>query len=323
MTKRLAPSALRLAFAFTVALLSGCSEESAPSAASAPSTQGDVSYAGFYTVEHATRTLDDSPRDLLRGFGFEIKSVMTVGGSKLAVSRLGELVALSDLRRVEPSAFRGVKSPDPALRVAFVWRGPTAVLAEPRANAAVVARVPRLSILPLVSRSGPAGYYATATGWLAAGDVRVPTLSRPPPGVARHETWIDVDLGTQTLVLYEGERPVFVTLISGGVGVPGSNFATPLGVHRIIAKLRSATMDNLEHTDVVEYFYESVPFTQYIGRVGLHAVYWHDDFGRPKSHGCINLSMADAAYLFDATSPKVASDAAAARGERGTVVQVR
>jgi hypothetical protein len=299
----------------------GCLNES--SATKTTGEMGESSLAGYYTVEHATRTINEPARDLLPGFGFEVMRVVTMGGNKLAASRLGQLIPLSDLKRAKPSNFRGVRDPDSDLRLAFSLKPLTPVFAEPNASSAVVSRLPKLAVVSLTSRDGPAGYYATANGWIKASDVAVPTPSRPPACVLGNEAWIDVDLKSQTLVLYEGPRPSFVTLISGGVGAQGTAFATPLGLHRIVAKLRAATMDNLEHTNVVKYHYESVPFTQYIGRVALHGVFWHDDFGRPKSHGCINLSLADAAYLFEITQPKVPNDAEASRGDHGTVVQVR
>ena len=301
--------------------VSGCLNETAPTKVSIET--GDASFAGYYTVENATRTINETARDLLPGFGFEVMRVVTVGGSKLAVSRLGQLIPLSDLKRAKPSSFRGVRNPDHQLRLAFALQPLTPVFAEPNTSSAVVSRLPKLAVISVTLRDGPAGFYATANGWVKSTDVAVPTLALPPAVVARDETWIDVDLKNQTLVIYEGVRPVFVTMISGGVGAQGTAFATPLGLHRIVAKLRAATMDNLEHTHVIKYHYESVPFTQYIGRVALHGVFWHDDFGRPKSHGCINLSLADAAYLFEITEPKLQNGAETARSEHGTVVQVR
>ena len=91
-------------------------------------------------------------------------------------------------------------------------------------------------------------------------------------------------------------------------------------------KLLAATMDNLEHTDVVPYSYEEVPFTQYIGRVALHGAFWHDQFGVPRSHGCINLSPADAEWLFGFTKPLLPEgdrEVAATEKQPGTVVRVR
>lgn len=307
--------------AATVAI--GCSSENTPPAPHAAQSASDESHAGFYVVHRATTTLGAQPRDLLPGFGFEIKRAAIVGGVKVGVSRLGQFIPFADVSRAKPSSFHGVQDPDASLRIGFVIRANAPVHAQPKAGAAVVARLPKLATISLVSRDGPTGFYATSSGWIAASDLRVPTPALPPAGVSGNETWIDIDLQTQTLVMYAGKRPTYATLISGGVGEQGTTFATPLGVHRIVAKLWATTMDNLEHTNVVPYHYESVPFTQYIGRVALHGVFWHDDFGRPKSHGCINLSLADAAYVFDRTAPALSHATESVRSDRGTVVQIR
>ena len=85
-------------------------------------------------------------------------------------------------------------------------------------------------------------------------------------------------------------------------------------------------MDNLEHTGVEPYAYD-VPLTQYFNEgKALHAAPWHDHLGRPRSHGCINLSPADARWLFDFTSPSLApgqTEVAATSARPGTLVRVR
>ena len=86
---------------------------------------------------------------------------------------------------------------------------------------------------------------------MAETDLRVPHRSPRPPAVADDEPWLDVELATQTLVAYLGDKPVFATLVATGVGADGTPFATPKGIHRVRAKLLAATMDNLEHTGVV------------------------------------------------------------------------
>ena len=99
---------------------------------------------------------------------------------------------------------------------------------------------------------------------MRVGDLAVASRAARPAGVAVDERWLDVDLNTQILVAYSGDRPVFATLVSAGVGAPGTVFATPVGNHRIHSKLRVATMENLAHPRADPYFYEEVPFTQFI-----------------------------------------------------------
>lgn len=111
------------------------------------------------------------------------------------------------------------------------------------------------------------------------------TLEGPPfPG-----RWIRVDLSDQELVAYEGERPVLRTLVSTG----RPQTPTVLGTYRIYLKLRSQTMTGpgyrLPHVPYVMYFYKGY---------ALHGTYWHNNFGRPMSHGCVNLPTSIAEQLY-------------------------
>jgi lipoprotein-anchoring transpeptidase ErfK/SrfK len=162
---------------------------------------------------------------------------------------------------------------------------------------------------------------------MRAEDLRAPRPAPRPAGVGPTERWLDVELSSQTLVAYEGDRPVFATLVSTGIGGTGSPLATPPGVFRIRSKHRAASMDNLEHTGVVPYSYEDIPLVQYFtDRVALHAALWHQRFGHPASHGCINLAPADAERLFAFTAPGVpvgARERWVRPGGVATVVRVR
>ncbi|MDJ0763254.1 MAG: L,D-transpeptidase [Myxococcota bacterium] len=128
-------------------------------------------------------------------------------------------------------------------------------------------------------------------------------VSAPPFDVQPDERWIDIDLSEQTLVAYEGVRPVFATLISSGK--PG--FETPEGTFRIYAKHISITMDDPDAGEEA-YSIEDVPWTQYFkDSFALHAAFWHNRFGRVRSHGCVNLSPRDARRLFSWTGPAIPS----------------
>ena len=111
-----------------------------------------------------------------------------------------------------------------------------------------------------------------------------------------------MDLGTQTLVAYQGNRPVYATLVS--TGLPGDvETVTPRGNYEITFKHLSDDMAGTVGDDEV-YSVADVPWVQYIFRnVALHASFWHSRYGTPKSHGCINLAPADARFLFDWTDP--------------------
>jgi len=211
------------------------------------------------------------------------------------------------------------------LRLAWVIRSRAPVLRDPDPRARVVTRRARLGRVTLVSRGGPSGYYQTQGGWMSESDLAIPTLAARPAEVGPAELWLDLDLRSQTLVAYRGNQPFFATLVSAGTGAPGTAFATPVGNHRITGKRLMTQMSNLDHRGVpAYYFYEEVPLAQFIGRVALHGVYWHDGFGQPRSHGCINLSLRDALRLFQLTKPDLPAGAVetAAEGRSGTLIRV-
>jgi hypothetical protein len=170
-------------------------------------------------------------------------------------------------------------------------------------------------------------YYQTVSGDYVddrhAG--RVDPAKRWPKWAKQGAKWIDINLTKQVLVAYEGTRAVFATLISSGeagLGDPDKSTATKRGIFRIHTKWVSSTMDS----DVVGEAFElrDVPYVQYFeGGYALHGAYWHDGFGRPKSHGCINLSPEDARRLFFWTEPQVPPGWHEARKSlRGTIVFV-
>ncbi len=115
------------------------------------------------------------------------------------------------------------------------------------------------------------------------------------------DTFIHVDLDEQVLVAYENGDPVYATLVSSGK----EGYDTPRGVFRIAKKFLSVTMSGEDPHDG-PYEVEEVPWTMYYWEsYALHGAYWHDDFGKVRSHGCTNLSPSDARWLFGWTSPEL------------------
>jgi L,D-transpeptidase catalytic domain len=149
----------------------------------------------------------------------------------------------------------------------------------------------------------------TAGVWLPATSLRIPKVREDPAGFARNgRKWIDVSIRKQLLVAYVGAQPVFATLVSTGrgeLGDPDKTHATIRGTFMIHAKHVSATMDGDEDTRE-SFDLHDVPYIQYFHKgYALHGAYWHDDFGKVRSHGCVNLAPHDAAWLFDWTYPSV------------------
>lgn len=152
---------------------------------------------------------------------------------------------------------------------------------------------------------------------------RVDPAKRMPKWGKNGEKWIDVNITKQVLVAYEGEKPVFATLVSTGEdGLLEGARATKKGIFRIHTKYVSMTMDSEAVGE--EFELRDVPYVQFFEEgFALHGAYWHDVFGMPKSHGCINLAPEDARRLFYWTEPQVPPAwHGAAKSLTGTVIFV-
>lgn len=115
-----------------------------------------------------------------------------------------------------------------------------------------------------------------------------------PLDVGPNERWIDVDLSSQTLTAYEGDTAVFTTKVSSGL--PG--FPTVTGQFRIWYRTTSQTMDGRRLG--YDYYLENVPHVMYFFEdYAIHGAYWHNNFGQPMSHGCVNVSLPDAKWLYE------------------------
>ena len=152
-------------------------------------------------------------------------------------------------------------------------------------------------------------YEETDEGWW----MRMNEGTRTKPGPAPHdlkpgEKWVDVNLTTQTLVAYEGDKPVYATIVSSGrrnLQDKEKDHPTPKGTFRIREKHIAATMDGDVASDG-PYSIEDVPWIMYFsGSYALHGAFWHTEFGRTKSHGCVNLSPEDARRIFGWTEPQL------------------
>jgi hypothetical protein len=156
---------------------------------------------------------------------------------------------------------------------------------------------------------GSLHYQTKDDKWVSDRDAsRLDPARRMPAWGKNGEKWIDVNLTKQTVMLYEGIKPVYATLISSGeAGLkdPEHTTATKRGIFRIHTKHVTATMSSRELGE--EFELRDVPYVQYFdtGGYALHGAYWHDRFGTPKSHGCLNLSPEDARRIFYWTEPQV------------------
>ncbi len=117
---------------------------------------------------------------------------------------------------------------------------------------------------------------------------------------------IHVDLGTQTVTLFEDQTPVLVSRCSSGA----KGTTTPQGEFLTYHKGPSVHMTN--QGDALENIYDlpGVPWVSFFTGTGIsfHGTYWHNDYGRPRSHGCVNLTSQDAKFLYCWTRPVVPPD---------------
>jgi hypothetical protein len=290
------------------------------------------------------------------------------------------LVPTTKVKPDTGSAFHGIELAANA-SFPFAWvigdGAHTYRLIKDKDEARALDELPRRAIVPL---SGNARikqgerFYQTQkdkTVWLKASDLAL--VERPPelPEAAeKGEKWIDVSITQQTLVLYEGKRPVYATLVSTGrdrLGDPKTTLSTPRGSFRLQSKHIAAAMDSEENSSVsggtrahassgsgnaaatterlkraqasgeklneedrrrllniekgrdpeygitvrrgsAGFELRDVPWIQYFASgYALHGAYWHDVFGSPRSHGCVNLSPIDARLVFMWTDPPLPS----------------
>jgi hypothetical protein len=171
--------------------------------------------------------------------------------------------------------------------------------------------LPRRSAVSLTGREETISgvkYQQTVGGfWVHLPELKI-AKPQIPNDIGQDEKWIDVDLTRQQLVAFEGQKPVFATLISSGRRNredPEHDFPTPAGTFRIREKHVTTTMDGDVASDG-PYSIEDVPWVMYFqGSYALHGAFWHDAFGNMRSHGCVNLSPEDARTLFAWADPQL------------------
>lgn len=153
-----------------------------------------------------------------------------------------------------------------------------------------------------------------------------PLSPNVPPGDKR----IEVSIARQTLTAYEGDRVVLKTKVSTGLfdrspetkPIPTD---TPLGTFRVQSKVPSKHMGDGNLTDdITAYELPGVPWVSFFEPktgVAFHGTYWHDNFGLPMSHGCVNMRTEEALWIYRWTTPTATIDDWAQVGY-GTVVEV-
>jgi L,D-transpeptidase-like protein len=247
--------------------------------------------------------------------GYSLLKTFLSAGRRYGVTTDLTLVPIDRLRPIQGSSFHGVEiNKQIDLPFAFV-RSPDAKYWEYDKRARKFREAEAAEYRAAVHLTGKQQFFhgrlhfeVDGGKWLSDQDAsRIDPAKRMPAWGKNGEKWLDINLTKQTLVAYEGQRPVYATLISSGeagLDDPEHTTATKRGIFRIHTKHLSTTMASDEVGEAFEL--RDVPYVQYFEEgYALHGAYWHDRFGVPKSHGCINLAPEDARRLFFFTEPEV------------------
>jgi hypothetical protein len=140
----------------------------------------------------------------------------------------------------------------------------------------------------------------------------VPVSSGLPPGRKR----IDISIGQQHLTCLEDDVPVFSTRIASGTAYVNEEgkqygFNTPIGEHRVVYKRPTRHMiggDSKSQSN--RYDLPGIPWCTYFTPTGaaIHGTYWHNNYGRPASHGCVNVPNDAAKWVYRWTNPVMSYD---------------
>jgi hypothetical protein len=266
--------------------------------------EDELGHIARYRVVGGTAPLYDAPDgnavDVI-DTGFDYITVRRREGDWFEIIP-GRWMRAQNLTMTSSSSFAGVLIDEP-LAYPMGWvllpTRPSAVPGtKPDPNTPMLDRYARVNIFATVT-VGDWNWYLVGPGqWLEQRRVaRVLPVNRP---VGVKGRWVSVDLYEQVLVAYEDDQMVFATMISSGL--PRPQWGTNKGLFRIWARMTSTRMSGaFGRPDY--YNLPDVPWVMYFDHaIALHGAYWHDGFGFRHSHGCVNMSVTDAHWLYDWTS---------------------
>ncbi|RMG93295.1 MAG: hypothetical protein D6705_19025, partial [Deltaproteobacteria bacterium] len=256
-------------------------------------------------------------RHLEKGMTLAVVGLREIDGVRYVEDVHGHLVAREAVAYLGGgSAFRGVfvghLSPPKIAEWALLRRKHVVLRAAPDGTSKIVTKTRDRAAVRIVAED-PSGRMRIrlpdgTEGWVDRG--KVARLSLPaalPEQVAERMAalggpdrlrWIYVDLGRQIAVAYVGERPMFATVVSSGAANP-----TPRGLYPVWGSVATIDMDNQSYEDDA-YMVQQVPWSVFFqGHNALHGAYWHDGFGRRRSHGCVNLPPSVALWIHRFVGP--------------------
>ncbi len=181
-------------------------------------------------------------------------------------------------------------------------------------------------------RVNPNYYGGVDMFWVPAEAMRPVTAEEVQPiNPDAADKRVVVDLTHQSLSCFEGSQEVYYCRVSSGAkydmyGNPVEKWSTPVGKHRVQRKYLTLQMSG--GTTGAGYDLPGIGWTSIFatGGVAIHSTFWHNDYGVPRSHGCVNVLPDDAKWIFRWTAPNVSYDVGlsdvSVTGEASTTVEV-
>lgn len=230
------------------------------------------------------------------GYSFVTVSQIVDDWAEIGEEQWVPVDALSE--EIRPSRYAGVELPAAGLEFPMAWtlRHLRAATKPGGADSPLnpfLYRYTRVNVFSCVQVNGKCWYQIGAKQWVHQYNLAMFEPVARPAAVDTAK-WIGIDLYEQVLTAYEGETPVFTTLISSGL----EEWSTNEGVFHVWLRRQRGDMSGAyQQPDF--YWLQEVPWTQYFdGPIALHGAYWHDGFGFRRSHGCVNASIMDSNWLY-------------------------
>ncbi len=255
---------------------------------------------------------------LVKGFYIAVDRTFRWNGRQWFRSTKGFVAPTDTFHLTAGSKFQGVEL-DATWQLPIGWvygfnktRNTYSINAETK-TVKVAGSVKRFTAVNLTGEElevGKTRYAQTADGsWMRVKDLRITRPAEPPADLAPDERWLDINVSTQTAILFKGTQPLYATLVSTGRSHRDKekDHSTPLGEWRVREKHIASTMDG-DGTAAgdLPYSIEGVPYVMYYeGSYAVHGAFWHENYGVKMSHGCVNMAPLDAKYFFFHTDPPV------------------
>jgi hypothetical protein len=265
-------------------------------------TIGNYSY--WHVITEGAASVYDVPnggviRQIEPGFNFVI-AVDTESTPDWIEIQGGGWMREEDIKYVQPSFFTGARLLQP-LDTPIGWimfnlyPASTPGGKQDYEHNPLMLKYDRFNIFASVTVDDILWYMIGPNQWLEQRWMAVAKPVARPEGVTGR--WVAVDLYEQTLVAYEEDTPVFATLVATGL----PNFDTREGIFNIWDRAILDPMSGAAGSPAA-YALQSVPWVMYFDDgISLHGTYWHDGFGYRRSHGCVNLSISDARWIYEWT----------------------